>query len=347
MLCPGVRRLSKCHSAQPPCISPTSEGRLEISQFNSTVFQGFLKGTRIHSAANTGVTRWALLFPLACVIIQGGHTVISKMSATVVSPEAISCYRWAVAVAVLTPFMARSCVREWPAIRRHLGRLAILSFMGLVVYQALVYVAAQSATATNIAIIGALAPLVSVGWAALLLRYRPGPVVLLGCALSLIGILELVHKGSPLAVFSHAPDLSDSLVLVGVGFYSLYGVLVRRWKLPIPAQPMFYAQALLALLITIPGPLIGTATPITSANAWIVLAAGVAGSAAAPFLWMKAMQTVGPVTSGLFTNLSPLITTVIAIAYLGEALEAYHIIGAALIIGGVMLAQTETLRQAT
>ena len=72
-----------------------------------------------------------------------------------------------------------------------------------------------------------------------------------------------------------------------------------------------------------------------------------AGSAAAPFLGMKAMQTVGPLTSGLFTNLSPLITAAIAVAYLGESLERFHVIGAALIIGSVMLAQTEMLRQST
>ena len=288
--------------------------------------------------------RWALLLPLTCVVLQGGHTIISKMSASVISPEAISFYRWVVALVVLTPLLVGGFVQEWPLVMKQLGRLAVLSFLGMVAYQALVYVAAQTTTSTNIAIIGALAPLVSVGWTALLLRYRPGPLVLIGCALSLVGVLVLVHQGDPLALFSRHPHLSDIYVLVGVALYALYGVLLRRWKLPISARPLFFAQALLALLITAPGPLVGTATPITWANGPIVLMAGLLGSVTIPFLWMKSVQTVGPVTSGLFTNLTPLITAAIAVSFLGETIETYHAVGGVLIIGGVLLAQIETLR---
>jgi len=289
--------------------------------------------------------RWALLLPLACVVMQGAHTVVSKMSAGVISPEAISFYRWAVAMLVLTPMLAGGFVREWPQIRAHFWRIAVLAFLGMVAYQALVYVAAKSATATNMAIIGALVPLVSVGWSALLLAYRPGAIVLVGCALSLFGVIVLVQKGDPVAVFSHAPDPSDIYVLIGVACYSLYGVLLRLWKLPISVRPLFFAQALLALLITAPGPLIGTATPLDWANGPLVLFAGLIGSAAIPFLWMKSVQTVGPVTSGIFTNLTPLVTAGIAVALIGETVETYHAAGAALIIGGVVLAQLETFRE--
>ncbi len=289
--------------------------------------------------------RWGMLLPLACVLLMGGHTVISKMAAGVISPEAISFYRWVVAMVVLTPMLAGEFMREWPQIRGHLGRLAILSFLGMVAYQALVYVAAKNTTATNIAIIGALVPLVSVAWAALLLKYRPGPLVLAGCAVSLAGVIVLVQRGDPFAIFSTRPAISDLYVLLGVACYGLYGVLLRRWQLPISVRPMFFAQAVLALLITAPGPLIGTATPITWANGAIVLIAGLAGSVIIPFLWMKSVQTVGPVATGIFTNLTPLITAAIAVSYLGETVEPFHIAGATLIIGGVLLAQFATSRE--
>jgi len=289
--------------------------------------------------------RWTLLIPLACVMLQGAHTVVSKMSASVISPEAIASYRWVVAVLVLTPMLAGGFVREWPQIHARLGRIAVLAVLGMVVYQGLVYVAAKSTTATNMAIIGALVPLVSIGWAALLLGYRPGAIVLLGCALSLFGVIVLVQKGDPVAVFSRAPDCSDIYVLIGVVSYSLYGVLLRLWKLPIAARPLFFAQALLALLITAPGPMIGTATALDWVNGPLVLFAGLVGSAAIPFLWMKSVQVVGPVTSGIFTNLSPPVTAALAVALIGETVEPYHAAGGALIIGGVVMAQLESFRE--
>lgn len=289
--------------------------------------------------------RWALLLPLVCVILQGGHTVVSKMSASVISPEAISHYRWVVAVVVIAPFLTRGLLREWPTIRRYFWHIALLSLLGMVAYQGLVYLAAKSTSATNIAIIGALAPLVSVGWAIILLGYRPGRLVFLGCALSLVGVVELVQKGHPMAVFSHIPDVSDLYVLAGVALYSLYGVLIRKWKLPIPPNPFFFAQALFALAITAPGPLIGTATPLNAANSTLVLIAGLIGSATIPFLWMKSVQSVGPVASSIFTNLTPLITAAIAVTLIGEKLDSYHAIGAGLIIGGVAIAQIETFRE--
>lgn len=289
--------------------------------------------------------RWALLLPLICVILQGGHTVVSKMSASVISPEAISHYRWVVAVVVIAPFLTRSLIHEWPSIRRYFWHIALLSLLGMVAYQGLVYLAAKTTSATNIAIIGALAPLVSVGWAIILLGYRPGRLVLLGCALSLVGVVELVQKGHPMEVFSHTPDVSDLYVLAGVALYSLYGVLIRKWKLPIPPNPFFFAHALFALAITAPGPLIGTATPLNATNGMLVLIAGLIGSATIPFLWMKSVQSVGPVASSVFTNLTPLITAAIAVTLIGEQLALYHAVGAALIIGGVALAQAETLRE--
>lgn len=290
--------------------------------------------------------RWLLVVPLTCVVLQGANTVVSKVSASVISPEAISFYRWVVAIVLLAPVLGRGLWRERALVREHLGRIFVLSFLGMVAYQVLVYVAAKTSTATSMALIGALAPLLSIGWSVLLLRYRPGPVVLVGCVLSLAGVIELVQKGDPFSVLSHAPDPSDVYVLIGVLCYALYGVLIRKWQLPISSGPFFFSQVLCALVITSAGPVFGNMTPLDEHNVSIVLLAALIGSVAVPFLWMKSIQSVGPVATAVFFNLMPLVTAVLAVLLIGEKLELYHGIGAVLIIGGVLLAQVETLRTA-
>lgn len=287
---------------------------------------------------------WALLLPLTFVIIQGGNIVVSKLAATVISPETISFYRWLVAAVVIAPFLTGGFIEEWPVVRKQLWKIFTLSMLGMVVCQALVYVAAHGTTATQLAIVNALIPMISVIFSAMLLRYRPGWLVLLGCAISLVGAVELVQKGNPAAVFSHVPDTADLYLLIAVSMYALYGVLLRRWNIPLSTPTLFFAQVLVAVISTAPAPMIGTWTPLTPYNAGLVAIAGVLGSAVAPFLWMKSMQTVGPVASAIFINFVPLIGTTIAVTFLGERVETYHLLGGGLIIGGVVLAQVEGIR---
>ncbi len=54
-------------------------------------------------------------------------------------------------------------------------------------------------------------------------------------------------------------------------------------------------------------------------------------------LWNSGVSAIGPNTAGLYIHLYPLFTTVLAILFLGESLQLYHIAGATLIFGGLFL----------
>lgn len=45
------------------------------------------------------------LFPLGAVLIWAVNSIVSKLSVGVITPEAISFYRWMLALLVLTPFV--------------------------------------------------------------------------------------------------------------------------------------------------------------------------------------------------------------------------------------------------
>ena len=53
--------------------------------------------------------------------------------------------------------------------------------------------------------------------------------------------------------------------------------------------------------------------------------------------WMKAVTLIGPARAGFFTHLLPLFGVLLAIALLGEPFHAYHLAGAVLIFGGIIL----------
>ena len=66
---------------------------------------------------------------------------------------------------------------------------------------------------------------------------------------------------------------------------------------------------------------------------------GIMASIAAPLLWMKAVQTLGPGRSSMFFNLIPVFTALIAAFALNEPLAAYHAVGGIMTIAGLLLAE--------
>ena len=57
---------------------------------------------------------------------------------------------------------------------------------------------------------------------------------------------------------------------------------------------------------------------------------------------MKAIALLGPSRTTLFFNLLPLLTALIATVVLNEQLHAYHLIGGALTLAGVILSERWT-----
>jgi drug/metabolite transporter (DMT)-like permease len=61
-------------------------------------------------------------------------------------------------------------------------------------------------------------------------------------------------------------------------------------------------------------------------------------SVVAYILWNRGVRAVGPARAGVYLHLIPILGAGMAVAFLGETLHAYHVVGLALILGGVALA---------
>ncbi len=78
---------------------------------------------------------------------------------------------------------------------------------------------------------------------------------------------------------------------------------------------------------------------LTQGDGYMLIAAFVYASILAPWMWVKAIDVIGADSSAMFMNLLPVITIVLAATWLGEEINQYHIIGGAMVISGVVLAQ--------
>ncbi len=281
----------------------------------------------------------AVLFPLLAVLIWAANTVVSKAASGVFDPAAISFYRWLVAAVVLTPLLARPLWRQRAQLRPYLPRLAMLSLLGMVMYQCLAYYAAHSTSATNMGVICALIPLLGLLLNGVVFRQRIAPAAMLGVALSLAGVLYLLGHGDPASLLAGGINHGDGLMLIGSASYALYGILYKRWAPPLGPWLNLYSQVLLAVVMLTPLAASADSLAIPAAGIPLVLFAGIASSILAAYFWMHGLQRLGSDRTAIFMNLLPLFTALIASLSLGETIHAYHWLGGGLILLGVSLTQ--------
>jgi len=242
---------------------------------------------------------------------------------------------------LMSPFMLRPLWHNRVQLRRHWWQLAISGLLAMALFQSLSYRAAESTTATNMAIVTALIPLLT----ALLSVIVLGEAVTVGMAggalLSFAGLLYLVGHGDIGAVLRDGVHLGDALMLLAALSYALYGVLLRHWKMSVPVWQAIYMQAIAALLLMLPQFLLlppGTAM-LDMRTLPLIAYSGIGSSILLSFLWIEGVKKLGPNRCSIFINLLPVLTALFAIIWLHETMHAYHLIGGGISLVGVLLTQ--------
>jgi drug/metabolite transporter (DMT)-like permease len=282
-----------------------------------------------------------LLYPFFAIVLWAGNVIASRLSAHAIGPQAITFYRLLLAVMLMSLFVAMPAWRHRAVLWPLLGQFAILGFLAMCLFQSLSYLAAETTTATNMAVFTALTPLLTVGLSALLLGEPPTLGMIGGGALSLAGLVYLVSGGSPATLMNGGVHLGDALMLLAALVYALYGVLLKRWDLGVTGWQSTYMQALCALAVMFPA-FLATPEPSRQLNGEtlpLIAYAGGFASLVLPFLWIRGVQHLGPNRCAVFMNLLPVLTAAAAITMLGEPVRPFHAIGGSLVLAGVALAQ--------
>ena len=288
------------------------------------------------SADTPTALRTGLLLATATTVLWSVNTVVTKAAAGVISPGSIGFYRWLIAFVLLLPFTARAVWRHRAEALPHWWKLAVLAALGMVIYQSLAYVAAATTSAVNMGVLQGLTPLIATIAASFLAGEGLAPARLIGGGVSLAGLIYLTARGDlrTLAGGVHAGDL---LMIVAVIANALYGVFLRRWRLPLPPWVQMQWQIFFATVMMLPMWWLGTKSALTAANVPLVLYAALMASLLAPWMWMNAVARLGAGRATLFINLIPVIAAAVACVWLGERLMIYHVVGGVLCLVGVSI----------
>lgn len=285
------------------------------------------------------------LLPFFTVMIWGGNSIVNKMAASTIEPSAMSFYRWFVAMVLLTPFCLPAVIKQRHVIRPYLTKLAILALLGMVLNQSLGYYAGLTTTASNMALITSLVPLISVFLSVPLLGKSVSMLSIVGGVISLGGLAFMLGHGDVTYFFHQDMTQGDSLMLLAALVYAAYCVLLKRWKMPFNSLTLVYMQGFFSVIMLTPMWLSSEQLLPSQEALPLIAYAGIAASIFAPLMWVKAIDLIGADSSAMFMNLMPVVSVALASTLLGEEIHVYHIIGGLMVISGVILSQIKVRKK--
>ncbi|WP_210165100.1 DMT family transporter [Pseudorhizobium marinum] len=225
-----------------------------------------------------------------------------------------------------------------------LPKLIVLGLLGMAACQGLGYYAAAFTSATNIAIMLSLVPLLTLILSIVFLGDRPSSLAMLGGLVSLFGIFVVLGQGDPSRLLSQGVGRGDAIMLIAVLAYAGYGILLKRWAVPLAIWTSIYVQICVAVVLLIPAYLMSAPSTFNMSNTAMVLYAAIPGSILAPFVWMSAVKHLGAARTAIFMNLIPILTAIFAAVFLGETLHVYHLVGGGMTIVGIIFVQRKATR---
>ncbi|HIF5618534.1 EamA family transporter [Vibrio parahaemolyticus] len=287
------------------------------------------------------------LLPFFTVMIWGGNSIVNKMAASTIEPSAMSFYRWFVAMVLLTPFCLPAVIKQRHVIRPYLTKLAFLALLGMVLNQSLGYYAGLTTTASNMALITSLVPLISVFLSVPLLGKSVSMLSIVGGVISLGGLAFMLGHGDVTYFLHQDMTQGDSLMLLAALVYAAYCVLLKRWKMPFNSLTLVYMQGFFSVIMLTPLWLSSEQLLPSQEALPLIAYAGIAASIFAPLMWVKAIDLIGADSSAMFMNLMPVVSVALASTLLGEKIHVYHIIGGLMVISGVILSQIKVRKKQT
>lgn len=278
----------------------------------------------------------------ACMALWGGTWVSGRYVAQEMGPFPAAFLRFSSASVFLYLLSCRAD-HSWPKPPRGAwGGVAFLGFTGVFLYNAMFFSGLALIPAARAAMIVACVPSAVALYSAVVLRAPTTALKALGIALSLLGVAVILSGGDPRALFTHGANPGDLLILgcvVAWSAYSIGGGHVVRKITPLAAVTW---SCLLGNAMLLPPALMTGLVPQALAASGLVWAnllfLGV-GATGLAFLWYHdGIHALGAPRASIFINLVPVFATLLSTALLGETVGLPLVIGGAMVLAGVILA---------
>lgn len=272
------------------------------------------------------------------------NTIAGRAAVGEVSPLFIVSVRWFFVSIILTIICRKELLKTWSILNSKLKWLVIMGLFGFTGFNSSYYIAAHDTIAINLGIVQGTMPafIIIIAW--FWLNEKVNFKQLTGVLITFMSVLVVVSSGDFNTLKNFEFNKGDIIMIFACTLYAVYAVGLRK-KPKIGALALLTFFAYVAFLGSLPGLLYETYTNnlvLPGIKGVIILTVIIIfPSFLAQIFFMKGVEKIGPARSGLYTNLVPIFSSLLAVLFLGEDFKIYHLISLTLIFIGIYIFETQ------
>jgi drug/metabolite transporter (DMT)-like permease len=270
-------------------------------------------------------------------LFWGGTFIATRIAAQTFEPFMGASIRYIIACIFLLP-LAWKTNRDFLLVnKKQLFQLCLLGFSGIFAYNFFFFKGLKLVPASHGALLVALNPMMVMLFSAWKYGEKIKKIRIIGMLISLLGVVVVISRGHPLELFSSF-QWGDAFMLgcpVTWAVYTIAGKEALKTTTPIQASAWAALSGCIMLLL-----FAGTETypDFVPGKVWIALSyLGIIGTVLAFVWYYEGVVKLGVTRTAVFNNLVPVFALILSVFILREQVQMYTYIGAALVIGGVVI----------
>ena len=277
----------------------------------------------------------AYIFLLLTVTFWAGNFIVGKFASHYeVPPFSLNFYRWFFAWLILAPFTISEIVKKKDYIFQNYKLFIILGVTSITIFNSIVYYSLNFTQVISGVLMISTIP-VMIMFFSFILKIEKTNVF------QIIGVIIIITKADFQILKSLNFNKGDITMVVAMFSWALYSTLLKRQKYELSQLSLLQVVMTFGLIFLIPvyfieyqvGFRIKLDTPFILILSYVVLLPGLASF----ILWIKGISMIGANRSGVFLQLMPILSAIMAMIFFNEKFMFYHMLGASFIIIGILL----------
>ena len=284
----------------------------------------------------------AYIFLILTTLFWSGNFIVGKAASLFeIPPFTLNFYRWTFAWLILAPFTLKEIIEKKNYILENIKLIIILGITSITIFNSIVYYSLNFTQVISGVLMISTIPVMIIIFCWLFKIEKTNIYQILGVIFSLFGVVVIITKANLEVLLNLNFNKGDLWMVVAMFSWAMYSALLRKKKLQLSQLSLLQTIISAGLIFLLPAYLIEFALgyrasihlPFVLTLTYVVLFPGLASF----IFWIKGISIIGSDRSGIFLHLMPIFSTILAILIFKEKFMTYHLIGALLIITGIIL----------
>ena len=284
----------------------------------------------------------AYILLIFATLFWSGNFIVGKAASLFeIPPFTLNFYRWLCAWLILAPFTLKEIFQKSNYILKNIKLIIILGITSITIFNSIVYYSLNFTQVISGVLMISTIPVMIIFFSWIFKIEKTNWHQISGIFFSLFGVFIIITKADIEILMNLNFNKGDLWMVVAMFSWAIYSALLRKKKFELSHIAFLQTIITTGLLFLLPayimeiilGNKLNIHVPFMLTLGYVVLFPGLASF----FFWIKGISIIGSNRAGIFLHLMPIFSALMAITIFKEKFMLFHLIGAILIVTGIVL----------